>query len=121
MIPGSNLLQMALQVIAPTQNVAYREYLGEQDNEFGSTNVAYGSVTPLYGCSVQPVTKAQIQQTGLAVNKEYIYVWTSNNVEGAYRGRQNDLILWDGSNYEVMPEEDWVRQDGWKRITAVKL
>ena len=121
MIPGNNLLRMALQVIAPTQGVAFQQYLGEQENDFGGTAVSYGPTTPLFNVSVQPVTKSQIQQMGLAVNKSYITVWCDSQIEGSYRGRQNDIILWDGAKWEVQPESDWIKQDGWEQILAVKL
>lgn len=119
MIPGSNLLRMALTVIAPTQNVAYRAYMGEHENSFGGTVPNYGTTTPLFGVSVQPITKEQIQQMGLAVNKRYVSVWTLTDVEAAWRGRQNDILLWSGSEWEVLPQEDWIIQDGWRVITAV--
>lgn len=121
MIPGMNLLQTAMQVITPTSGVAVKAYLGEGENDFGSTVVQYADAVPLFNCSVQPVKKEQIQVLGLAVNKNYIGVWTTTNSEGAYRGRQNDIILWNGKSWEVMPEEDWMVQDGWTHILAVQL
>lgn len=121
MIPGSNLLNMALGVIQPTANVSYQEYQGKTTNEFGTTVAQYGPETLLTWVSVQPMTKAQAKQTGLELNKSYIQIWTTTNVQGGYRGRENDLISWAGYKWQVMPDSDWMIQDGWTRIIAVKL
>lgn len=121
MVPGSNLLNIALSVIQPTSGVFVKKFQGDGENSFGGTVKTYTDPLPLNGVSVQPVTKEQIQQTGLALNKEYIYIWTRSDVESAYRGRQCDLINWNGEDYEVAPESDWIKQDGWKQVTAVKL
>lgn len=120
-VPGSNLLNMALGVIQPTANVTYQEYMGKAENEFGTTVVQYGPEKPILGASVQPMSKQQIKQTGLELNKSYIQIWTINSVQGGYRGRENDLIVWAGYKWQVMPDSDWMIQDGWTRIVAVKL
>lgn len=121
MVPGSNLLNMALGVIQPTLNVTYQEYQGKVTNEFGTNVVQYGPEVPLTGVSVQPMTKAQVKQTGLELNRSYVQIWTTTNVQGGYRGRENDLINWAGHKWQVMPDSDWLIQDGWTRIIAVKL
>lgn len=121
MIPGSNLLNMALGVIQPTLNVTHQEFMGKATNEFGTTVAQYSAEKPLVGVSVQPISKQQIKQTGLELNKSYIQIWSTTNVQGGYRGRENDLVLWAGHKWQVMPDSDWMIQDGWTRIIAVKL
>lgn len=121
MVPGSNLLNMALGVIQPTRGATVKEYLGEVDNAFGGTEVSYRDPKPLVNVSIQPMTKQQVQVSGLAVNKTYIQIWVSQSVQGAYRGRQNDIVTWAGYDWEVQPDSDWLIQDGWVRIIAVKL
>lgn len=121
MVPGSNLLNMALGVIQPTANVTYQEYVGKGENEFGTTVPQYGPEKPLIGVSVQPMSKQQVKQTGLELNRSYIQIWSTTNVQGGYRGRENDIIVWAGYKWQVMPDSDWMIQDGWTRIVAVKL
>lgn len=121
MIPGSNLLNMALSVIQPTSGAAYQAYVGEIENDMGTTVNTYGPTTPLFGASIQPLTMAQVQVNGLAIDKNYVTVWMQNVLEGAYRGRQCDRILWNNATWEVLPESNWMVQDGWKTVTAVML
>lgn len=121
MVPGSNLLNMALGVIQPTRGATVEGYLGEVENDFGGTEVSYKPAAPLVNVSIQPMSKQQTQQTGLALNKSYIQIWVNHQIQGAYRGRQNDIINWAGYRWEVQPDADWMIQDGWVRIIAVKL
>lgn len=119
-VPGSNILNMALGVIQPTPGAFVEEYLGEKENEFGKLVVTYGERTPLRLCSIQPLPKAKAQINGLDVNKSYITIWAVGNVKAAYRGHQGDRVSWCGQTYEVLPDSDWLVQDGWTKILAVK-
>lgn len=121
MIPGANLLQIALGVIQPTSGVTLEVYLKERDNDFGGTVVEYEPPIPWPMVSVQPVTKEQAQINGLAVNKDYITIWVTKDLTGAYRGKQNDRVTWSGHQWAIMPEQDWMFQDGWVQVLAVRL
>lgn len=121
MVPGSNLLQLALGVIQPSTGVVLEVYLGERENNFGKTVVTYEPPIPWPFVSVQPVTKEQIQLNGLAVNKDYITIWATADINGAYRGKQNDKVTWNGHSWAIMPEQDWFKQDGWVQVLAVRL
>lgn len=120
LIPGSNLLGIALQAINPTSGATVRFFEGETENNFGTTVKAYSDPVPLFGCSIQPVPYTIIAQLGLDVNKNYVGIWTQKNIQGVYEGRQGDIVNWNGSDWEITAEESWMVQDGWKQITAVR-
>ena len=119
-VPGSNLLSIALHAITPTGGAEVKRFLGESTNDFGSVIKTYSDPVPMVGCSVQPVTSATIQQLGLSLTKSYVNIWTQSNVQVGYDGRQGDLIVWDGAEWEVMSPTNWQVQDGWKQIIAVR-
>lgn len=119
-VPGSNLLRLALGAIQPTRNVTVRKFLGEAENDFGKTVPTYADPEPLRNCSVQAVPFRDIQQMGLTVGKTYIKVISDLTLHGAYRGGQGDRILWNGVTFTVLESTNWIVQDGWVRVIAVK-
>lgn len=119
-IPGSNLLNMALRAIQPTAGVTVRKYLGETETAAGATVAAYSDPVPVANCSVQPVPFRDIQQMGLAVGKTYIKLIAATDLHSAYRGGQGDRIRWNGVEFTVLEPGSWFVQDGWVRVIAVK-
>jgi hypothetical protein len=120
LVPGSNLLGIALRAITPTGGAQVKRFVGESTNDFGSVIKTYTDPEPMLGCSVQPVTSATIQQLGLSLTKAYVNIWTQSNVQAGYDGKEGDIILWDGSEWEVLSPTNWQVQDGWKQIIAVR-
>ena len=119
-VPGSNLLIQALRVIQPTRGAFVRKFTGEAENASGKTVPVYADPVPLVNCSIQAVPFRDIQQMGLTVGKTYIKVISTTDMHGAYRGGQGDRIQWNGHEFTVLEETNWIVQDGWVRIIAVK-
>ncbi len=119
-VPGSNLLNMALRAIQPTRGVTVQKFLGEAENDYGKTVPTYADAIPLINCSVQAVPFRDIQQMGLTLGKTYVKVISNLSLHGAYRGGQGDRILWNGYAFTVLEATNWIVQDGWVRIIAVK-
>lgn len=120
LIPGSNILGIALTAINPTGGVEVKKYLGKQENDFGSTIKTYSGPVPVVGCSLQPMPTSMIQQLGLSLQKQYINIWTQSNIQVAYNGNEGDILIWGGAEWEVMSPTSWQEQDGWKQIIAVR-
>lgn len=120
LVPGSNLLRQALRAIQPTRDVTVRKFLGEAENDFGTTVPTYEDPAPLLNCSVQAVPFRDIQQMGLALGKTYIKVISDLSMHGAYRGGQGDRVGWNGAEFTVLESTNWIVQDGWVRVIAVK-
>jgi len=120
LIPGSNLLGIALSAIQPTGGVTVKTFISNTENEYGSTIKMYSDPVPMLGCSVQPMSAAMVQQLGLSLQKNYINIWTQSNIEAAYNGREGDIVNWNGVDWEILNPTSWQVQDGWKQITAVQ-
>lgn len=119
-VPGSNLLLQALRVIQPTRGASVRKFLGESENASGKTIPVYADPVPLVNCSVQAVPFRDIQQMGLTVGKTYIKVITTTDMHSGYRGGQGDRITWNDVEFTVLEDTNWIIQDGWVRVIAVK-
>lgn len=120
LVPGANLLGMAMSVITPTAGVQIKRFQGQQDNDFGKPVNTYGQPEMLYGASVQPISFRDIQQLGLTTGRQYITVWMQTGAHSAYRGGAADLILWDGAEWEILDPLSWIKQDGWSQPVAVR-
>lgn len=120
LVPGSNLLGIALHAINPTSGAQFKKFTGQGENDFGSTIKLYEDPADMLGCSIQPVSAATIQQLGLSLTQSYINIWTQSGIEVAYNGNQGDIIIWAGAEWEVMSPTNWQVQDGWKQIIAVR-
>jgi len=120
LVPGSNLLGIALGSINPTAGVQIKRFLGQQENDFGKTINAFSVPEPLYGTSVQPLSFRDIQQLGLTTGRQYVTVWIQTGAHSAYRGGAADLILWNSAAWEVLEPTSWKVQDGWTQLVAVK-
>ena len=117
MIPGINLLNIALGAIQPQQVVWFR-FLGNTENELGQDIPAFDAGTPIIG-SFQTADALVIQQLGLDVQKSYRSLSTSNPVESLRRDKSPDYVTFAGRKYQVAGEADWLVQDGWKRLILV--
>lgn len=120
LVPGANLLGIAMTAISPSAGVEIKRFQGQQENAFGKTINAYSAPEPLYGVSVQPLSFRDIQQMGLTTGRQYITSWIQTGVHSAYRGGAADMILWDGAEWEVLDPTSWLKQDGWSQLVAVR-
>lgn len=120
LVPGSNILNMALRAIQPTRGVTVRKYLGEGETSTGATVAQYSDPVPVSNCSLQPVPARDVQQLGLTVGRTYIKLISSADLHSAYRGGQGDKINWNGAEFTVLEPTSWIIQDGWTRVIAVK-
>lgn len=120
MIPGSNLLKMALKVIG-SQTVQYIQYLGRVENSAGFLVSTYAEPVPLTG-SFQPVPRQYFAQMGLDYNKSYAMLYDPNGtIKDLDRDRSGDYIEFADARYEAMSSTDWTPIDGWNGTLFVKL
>ena len=119
MIPGINLLNMALGVIQP-QQITWFRFLGNTENELGQDIPAFDAGTPILG-SFQPVDARTVQQLGMDIQKSYRNLYTSHPIESLKRDTSPDYLLFQGRKYQVMGDTDWIAQDGWKALMFVDV
>lgn len=119
MIPGSNILNMALTVIAK-QTVIYYHALGRTANEIGQYVTRYEPGKSLSG-SFQPVPRRLYEVYGLDLQNSYFTFYTSYNVLDVSRNVSGDQIAFGGQRYQCESNNDWYLDDGWKGILCVHI
>lgn len=121
MIPGSNLLNMAMGLIAP-QTVKYFQALPRgAANTIGVLPSAFAAGVNVTTGSLQPVPQNMFQQLGLDYAKTYVTWFVQRQIVGLERNSSGDEIEWNGSRYKCQNETDWFGQDGWLSIICVKI
>lgn len=119
MIPGMNLLNLALGAIAP-QYGQWLKFIGNTQNSQGQDIPLYAPPETILG-SFQSTDARTIQEMGLDVTAKYRTLYTSNPVAVTERGTSPDLLIYFGRKYQVAGELDWVNQDGWKGVVLVDI
>lgn len=119
MIPGSNLLNTALTVIAK-QTVFYYRSLSRVQNDVGQWVTTYATGIKLQG-SFQAIPKNLYQAYGLDLQKTYFTFYTSNPVKDVARDTSPDIITYKGDRYQCESNNDWYKIDGWRGVLCVLL
>lgn len=117
MIPGSNILSMALTIIAPTI-VQYYATAGRTTGTQGYYQPQYADPVPLSG-SLQPVPRQQYAQLQLDWNKSYSTFYTSQSITDVQRPKAPDKIVFGGQTYICQATTPWFNIDGWDAVICV--
>lgn len=116
-IPGQNLLAMALTMIA-RQNLLYYKAIGRELNDLGQYVTTFAEAIVLFG-SWQPVPRQLMIQYGLDMQKDYYTFYTSNPVLDLDRDITADQVAFNGQLFQVESDNDWYALDGWKGILCI--
>jgi hypothetical protein len=119
MIPGSNLLNVALTLIA-RQTITYYAATGRTLNAVGQYVTTYASSTTIVG-SFQPVPRKLYQIYGLDFQKSYFIFYTSNDLIDVQRNVSTDQIGFNSQLYQCISNNDWFAIDGWSGILCVLI
>lgn len=122
MIPGVNLLSIALTVISPQTVMYFRDARQrvELDNGILITQFEKGRIVG--GCSVQAIPQEKVNQMGLDVSFNYVEWLVPQKVIGLERDASGDEIKWGGKRWKVTEKiEDWTEQDGWCSVTCQEI
>lgn len=119
MIPGFNILDMALSVIA-TQTVAYYQYSGRALNNVGQDVNTFAAPIFIDG-SLQPVPRQLYQQFGLDFSKDYQLFYVSKNILDLNRDVSGDQIVFDSQRYQCEQNVEWFAQDGWVAVLCCRI
>jgi hypothetical protein len=118
-IPGQNILNMALTLIA-RQTISYYKDAGRQPNVVGQYVTYYFPPVAIVG-SFQPVPRRLYEQYGLDLQKNYFTFYTSNNLEDISRDVSGDQIVFNNRRYQCESNNDWFALDGWKGVLCVEI
>ena len=116
MIPGVNLLHMAMGILG-NQSVEYIRYEGAQTLANGIKTEVYSDPVTVEEGSVQPIPKSNYRENGLNFSREYVTWWVSMDVLGLDRDFSGDLIVWNNKKWKVDSDISWYEQDGWCELT----
>lgn len=114
-IPGANILNMALRIIA-AQGIVYYAPISRVLNEIGQYVTTYAAPISLPG-SFQPVDRQIMQTLGLDMQKSYYIFYTSYDLQDVERDMSPGLLV--GLRNDVLQIEtdnDWFKQDKWKGV-----
>lgn len=114
MIPGVNLLNIALTAIAP-QPGQWLRFTGNTTNSQGQDIPSYADPVTVTG-SFQSIDAETIQQMGLNVTARHRVFYTTSPIEVTDRSTSPDLLIFYGRIYQASGEIDWIKQDGWRGI-----
>lgn len=118
-VPGSNLLNIALGVIAGQDVTLYR-FTGRTTNAIGYDIASYAAGVPLTG-SMQPVARNLYQTLGLDFRKNYATLYASADVQDVTRDGSGDQFGWNGRRWQAESNTDWLAVDGWKGVLLVDV
>lgn len=119
MIPGSNLLNVALSVIGK-QTVLYYRATGRTKNSVGQWVTEYADGFARDG-NLQPVPKSLFSKAGLDYQKNYLSCYFSGDTSDIQRGESGDSFVFGGRRWQFLSETDWSKIDGWTVTLAVDI
>ena len=120
MIPGSNLLAQALNLIA-SQPVTYYRATGRTTTGAGRYISTFAPAAPQALGSVQAVPRDKFQVLGLELERDYIYWYVPADVVPLERDISGDQIEWNGDRWQLVTSTWWYQQDGWTAVMCVKI
>lgn len=120
MIPGSNLLLDALELIEPTP-VEYQQFTGRTLDGVGKYQDTYAPAIGVLQGSLQPLPRTRYAVLGLEQSQEYYTWFVPRAVVGLERDSAGDMIVWNGKKLKLQLETDWSAIDGWVSVVCVVI
>jgi hypothetical protein len=118
-VPGSNLLAMALGVIGQ-QSVQWSRYIGMTTTTAGVERPTWADPVTISG-SLQPVDTSLLQQLGLDWTRNYVTFFAPAEFREIERDQSSDRITYGGRTYQVVSKTAWWQQDGWEKVICVEV
>ncbi|MDR2093024.1 MAG: hypothetical protein LBP58_06895 [Azoarcus sp.] len=118
MIPGLNLLGVAMRIVG-AQAVTYYRNTGRITSETGRDVAEYAAPVVINTGSVQPLGGERYAEAGIDQHREYVTWWVPADVLGIGRDISGDIIEYGGARYQCQHATSWFAQDGWKEVVCV--
>lgn len=118
-VPGSNLLNMALGVIG-RQQIMWSRYIGMTTTSAGVERPTWAAPVAISG-SIQPVDANMLTQLGLDWTANYVTFFAPAEFNEIDRDQSSDRISYAGKTYQVTSKTDWLAQDGWQKVICVEV
>lgn len=120
MIPGMNLLAVALTAIG-SQPVVYYRYTGSTTDGAGREVSQYAPARPVMTGSVQTIPREKYDVLGLEMARTYYNWFVPADVTGIGRDCAGDQIEYNGMRLQLTSETPWYMQDGWTSAICVQV
>ncbi len=118
-IPGSDLLDIAFDVISKT-DMTYRRFMRRALLANGNwLPIYYGDVI-LLG-SWQPVARNVYRAQGLDFQKSYFNFFVSNDLIDIHRDVSGDHLIKQGKEYQCESLTPWFGIDGWNKMLCTEV
>lgn len=116
-VPGGNLLNTALRIIARQQfqYIAYKDRVLQPNGQYLAN---YKPAVTLSG-SVQPVPRELYQQYGLDFQKTALNFYVSKDVLDVERDVSGDKMIFQCRTYQCESVNPWIGIDGWVVVMCV--
>ena len=113
--PGSNLYKLAINRIS-LQTLTYFKWISRNENDVGEYDNLYDLPVSIRG-SFQPVSRNLYEQYGLALQKNYFFLYTDfDDLRDLSRNASIDLISFQGVVYQIESATKWFSLDGWVQV-----
>lgn len=119
MIPGSNILNMALRVIA-AQPVDYFRFASRSLTIDGLDVTNYDEPVILRG-SIQAIPRSMYAYLGLDFQKNYINFFVSTAILDVERDISGDQLGWSGRQWQCISVTPWYGIDGWVQVLSIDV
>lgn len=119
MIPGANLLRMALAAQGQ-QFALWHRATGRELNAIGQWVTSYAAPILISG-SIQATPKTAFAANGLDYQKNHITCFFDINASVIQRGESGDQLTYAGRRWQFVGNTDWRAQDGWEELHAVDI
>lgn len=119
MIPGANLLKMALSAQGQ-QFALWHRATGRQLNAVGQWVTAYANPILISG-SIQATPKTLYAANGLDYQKNHITCFFDLGVNVIQRGESGDQLTYAGRRWQFLSGTNWQPQDKWQELIAVDI
>lgn len=119
MSPGSNLYLMARRLIGGGV-VRYQYYVSRELNAAKQWVSTYAAAFDM-DVSIQAVDRNSYVEYGLDFQKNYVRIYTNDNVVDIERDSSGDRFWWNGRFYQLESQNPWFQIDGWSSALGVDV
>lgn len=119
MIPGANVLNMAMQIIAK-QPLKYLAYITRTAAENGDWVPQYAAAVDVMG-SIQPIKRSLYEHMGLDFQKNYHNIFVPQCIADIKRASAGDQFIYGCKTFQVLSAESWFQMDGWDQLLCVEI
>ena len=119
MIAFGNLIRRALRNI-PKTTIQWYKFKGKAINEIGIEVNTYEPSVEISQASCQPIENREYEALKLNLQKKYIRVFATADINVFESAGSPDKIEYDNHKYTVVSNQRWSPYDGWNELICVQ-